>query len=158
MAQRIEELERVIEKLEPQQFLTFRLNRAHAKLNAQANHILGRHAGISLVQWRIIALLGSDTANTLTELITLVDADKGQFSRRVKTLLDLGLVAARQNPSDRRQQILRLTPKGRKLYDDTIEVMRKRQRLLINSLSGQELEVFYQALDKLSAAANHRDI
>ncbi len=158
MARHTTEDERDTMKLDVRQFLTFRMTRLQAKLNAQASHILKKHSGISLVQWRIIALLGADGPSTLTEMVASGEQDKGQFSRCIKSLVAAGLVCATQNQADRRQQILSLTKAGQAIYDSTIDIMRKRQRLLSKELSHEELATLYRAFDKLRVAADMRDI
>ena len=59
-----------------QQFLTYRLSRVQAKLNAQATRILREASGITLTQWRIIALVGAAGQTRLSQLAREAALDK----------------------------------------------------------------------------------
>ena len=137
-----------------QQFLTYRLARLHAKLNIQASRILGVHAGIKLTEWRIIALIGSKSEKTLTEINRASQMDKGQLSRTIRGLLDSGLIQSRSSLNDQRQQLLALTENGRKIYEKTLPKMQTRQHMLMDCLSAEERRLIFSVIDKLEIAAD----
>ena len=144
-------------ELQLQQFLTYRLARVQAKLNAQASRLLRDTAGITLTQWRILALIGIEGLQRSADLSRLAALDKGMISRNVKLLLQDELVLTEGDENDQRAQTLVLTEKGRKLVDRTLPVMRKRQALLRGALDAGELATLYRALDKLELAADAQD-
>ena len=80
------------ETASPARFLTFRLARVQAKLNAQSSRILKDHAGITLTQWRLLALIGNAGRTTAAVLSREVAMDKGLISRNIKTMVSDGLV------------------------------------------------------------------
>ena len=135
-----------------QQFLTYRFSRVQAKLNAQAMRILAQ-AGLSLTQWRIIALIGNAGQARPSALTSEGLIDKGMFSRKIKPLITTGLVDAGIDDKDNRAQVLSLTQKGRMLYNDTLPIMRKRQHALRAALTEEELRLIYTILNKLELAA-----
>lgn len=138
------------------QFLTYRLSRVQAKLNAQANALLQRHAGLTLSKWRILALVGAAGQTRLSELSRNAALDKGLLSRNLKIMVAEGLVATKQDDVDHRVQHLSLTKKGQSLFDTTLPKMRMRQAKLNGVLEPREIEVLYSALDKLELAADWR--
>ncbi|MDX5384628.1 MAG: MarR family winged helix-turn-helix transcriptional regulator [Rhodobacterales bacterium] len=140
-----------------QQFLTYRLSRVQAKLNTQASRLLRDHAGITLTQWRILALIGVEGLRRSSDLSRHAALDKGMISRNVKSLLADGLILSEGDDSDQRAQMLCLTEKGRQLVDRTLPIMRKRQALLRGALEAGELATLYRALDKLELAAEAQD-
>ena len=84
-------------------FVSYRISLLHPKLNAQAAHILGKLAGISLVQWRIISLIDAFGPKiSSSEIITRVSMDKGLFSRALKKLVEDERVISMTDPSDQR--------------------------------------------------------
>ncbi|MDP5346932.1 MAG: MarR family winged helix-turn-helix transcriptional regulator [Paracoccaceae bacterium] len=135
------------------QFLTYRLSRVQAKLNAQATRILRATSGITLTQWRVIALVGAAGQTRLSELAKIAALDKGLLSRNLKTLIEDGVVAARTDDGDHRVQILALTAKGQAIFERTLPVTRARQQMLRDDLTEEELRVFRRVLDKLEIAA-----
>lgn len=138
------------------QFLTYRLSRVQAKLNAQANAMLRAHAGLTLSQWRILALIGAAGQTRLSELARIAALDKGLLSRNLKTLIADGLVRSKQDDIDQRVQHLSLSGSGQTLFETTLPRMRQRQAHLRSSMSARELDVLYRALDKLEIAADYR--
>lgn len=138
------------------QFLTYRLSRVQAKLNAQANALLQEHSGLTLSKWRILALVGAAGQTRLSELARKAALDKGLLSRNLKIMIEEGLVAAKQDDIDHRVQHLSLTVKGQELFDLTLPRMRQRQSKLREPLDVRELETLYSALDKLEIAAEWR--
>jgi DNA-binding MarR family transcriptional regulator len=137
-------------------FLTYRLSRVQAKLNAQANAILQDHSGLTLSQWRIVALVGAAGQTRLSDLAREAALDKGLLSRNLKALVADGLVASKQDDIDLRVQHLSLTDRGRAVFDHTLPKMRARQRHLRASLTQSELDSLYSALDRLEISAEWR--
>ena len=139
-----------------QQFLTYRLSRVQAKLNAQANALLQERSGLTLSKWRILAFIGAAGETRLSQLVQITALDKGLVSRNLKVMIADGLVGSKQDDIDQRVQHLSLTAKGRQLFDHTLPRMRMRQSHLRASLDPNELETLYAALGKLEIAAGWR--
>ena len=68
-----------------------------------------------------------------------------------------GYVASRTDESDHRAHLLKLTAKGREVFDSTLPKMRERQRRLRAELSEQDLAALHRAFDALELAADWRD-
>ena len=135
------------------QFLTFRLSRLQWRLNAQAGRILKERAGLTLTQWRVVALVRSREPASAAELVRISSMDKGLFSRNVNVLIRKGIVKRTENRDDHRVQDLELTDSGHRLHDSTIPHMRRRQRRLLATMSDREREVLYRILGRLETAA-----
>ncbi|MEM6825258.1 MAG: MarR family winged helix-turn-helix transcriptional regulator [Pseudomonadota bacterium] len=142
--------------LQLQNFLTYRLARVQARLNAQAVRLLKETAGINLSQWRVIAMIGSGGDDTVlaADLKRIMGFDKGLFSRTVRGLMADGLVTSAVDERDQRCQRLALTNSGRALYNSTLPVMRARQERLQDALDADELVALLSGLDKLETAAS----
>ena len=71
-------------------------------------------------------------------------------------MVEEGLVEASSDRNDHRQQRLSLTDKGRRIFNTTLPMMRKRQAYLMGSLTEFERKTIFVALEKLElAAGNH---
>lgn len=134
-------------------FVTYRISRVQAKLNAQASRILHKTSGITLTQWRVIALVGAAGQTQSSKLSKEAALDKGLLSRNLKTLIEQGVVASRTDSGDHRVQVLSLTDKGRAIFEKTLPVTRARQTQLREGLTDEELRVFHKVLDHLEIAA-----
>lgn len=140
-----------------QQFLTYRLLKAHLALNAQASVVLDKAAGITLSQWRILAFVGAGDIRTSRALATVSGLDPAQISRSLKALETDGLIKADRLPEDRRTLALALTDKGRDVFDTILPVMQSRQQHLLDALSPEERKLIHGALEKLELASERRD-
>ena len=89
--------------------LTCRMARAQATLNAQASHLLRKNSELTLVEWRVIQLLVLYAEAPMSVLAADLQMDKGQLSRRVNSMIEKGLIAGAQDPTDQRKPILRFT-------------------------------------------------
>lgn len=133
-------------------FLTYRMARVQAKLNAQGARLLKEVADLSLAQWRILAVLGMEGGTTSAQLSRGAQIDKGLLSRKLKTLIDAGLVASTPHATDRRVQNLALTEAGQAKYEATLPHTRARQEKLRGLMRPDELALFYAALERIEAA------
>ena len=143
--------------LQLQNFLTFRMAKVQARLNAQAMRILKKTAGIGLSQWRVIAMIGTGGGEPVlaAEIKRATGYDKGLFSRTLRGLIDDGLILSTTVREDQRRQALCLTAAGAAVYNRTLPVMRRRQENLRNTLEPQEVSALYTALEKLELAAEY---
>ena len=113
-----------------------------------------REFGVSLWEWRTVALLGaSDEALSLGHLARAAGIDKSQMSRVVSGLAKRRLVLREAHPGDGRGVHLTLTRSGRKLYDGLIRAAAQRDNAFRNCLSTKEKDVFERVLAKLAGQA-----
>ncbi len=138
-------------------FMTFRMARAHNKLNAQISHYLKIYSDITLVDWRVLRLLEAMGDTTMSQLSRLLQMDKGQLSRKIRGLVARKLVTSRTDLVDSRQQILRIDGAGRDLVRDVLPKVQERQRMLVEGISQRELEIFLDVLAKIDTASEARD-
>jgi len=113
-----------------------------------------REFGVSLWEWRTIALLGaSEEALSLGHLARAAGIDKSQMSRVVSGLAKRRVVLREAHPGDGRGVHLTLTRTGRKLYDGLIRAAAQRDSALRNCLSASEKDVLERVLAKLAGQA-----
>ena len=140
----------------PSSFVTFRLARLQCGLNAQGTALLKSKSGLSLVEWRLIQTLRMIKNASLTEIADHVQMDKGQLSRKIKAMVENGLLTTKTDKRDQRIQHLTLTSKAEQLSAQMMPIMETRQRRLLADVSAEDLEVFYGVIDKIEAASKIR--
>jgi len=134
--------------------LSYRLHRVANLLSRGAELRYRREYGVSLWEWRSIALLGAAAAPlSLGHLALAAGIHKSQMSRVVSGLAGRKLVARSSNSADGRGVQLALSKAGRKLYDGLIGAAVERDRAFRNCLSSNEKLVFERALSKLAGRA-----
>ncbi|MEM6941336.1 MAG: MarR family transcriptional regulator [Pseudomonadota bacterium] len=142
----------------PTSFVTFKLARLQSQLNAQAMALLKSKSDLTLVEWRLIQVLRMFENASLTEIAEHVQMDKGQISRKITTMVRKGLLRVERDKQDQRVQHLQLTQAAEALSRRIMPTMQTRQRLLLADVSAADLQIFYEVVDKLEAAAQVREI
>ena len=141
--------------------LSYRLHTVANLLSRGAELRYRREFGVSLWEWRSIALLGASAKpSSLNELARAAGVDKSQMSRVVSGLAKRGIVLREADAIDGRGVRLALSKPGRKLYLGLIRAAADRDTAFRNCLSLKEKRVFDQALTKLAYQARefiHRE-
>jgi DNA-binding MarR family transcriptional regulator len=136
------------------ELLSYRLHVVANLLSRGAELRYRREFGVSLWEWRTIALLGgAREALSLNALARAAGIDKSQMSRVVAGLTRRRLVLREADAADGRG--VRLTPSaaGRRLYAGLIRAAAERNDAFLGCLSASERAAFDGALDKLAARA-----
>ena len=139
---------------EIQDLLSYRLHLVANLLSRGAELRYRREFGVSLWEWRTIALLGAgDEPQSLGDLARAAGIDKSQMSRVVSGLAKRRVVVREAHPGDGRGIHLTLSRPGRRLYEGLIRAAGERDQVLRNCLSANEKSVFERALTKLAGQA-----
>jgi DNA-binding MarR family transcriptional regulator len=141
--------------------LSYRLHTVANLLSRGAELRYRREFGVSLWEWRSIALLGSAAKpHSLNELTRAAGIDKSQMSRVISGLAERGLVLREADAADGRGVRLALSKNGRKLYQGLIRAAAQRDTAFKDCLSAREKQVFEEVLAKLAGRARefiHRE-
>jgi DNA-binding MarR family transcriptional regulator len=134
--------------------LSYRVHVVANLLSRGAELRYRREFGVSLWEWRTIALLGAaQEPLSLGHLAHAAGIDKSQMSRVVSGLAKRRIVLREAHPGDARGVRLTLTRTGRKLYDGLIRAAAERDDAFRNCLSAKEKDVFERVLTKLAGQA-----
>ena len=134
--------------------LSYRLHVVANLLSRGAAMRYKREFGVSLWEWRTVALLGgSHTPLSLNDLAAAAGLDKSQMSRVVAGLVARALVLRGADETDGRGVRLRLSRAGEKLYDGLIGAAAERNAAFVDCLGPRERECLEQALQKLGERA-----
>lgn len=134
------------------ELLAYRISRVANAISRSAALRFRREFGVTLGEWRIVALLGSDAPLTLNRLARLAALDKAQMSRAVAKLGDRGLI--RREYGAGRSTVLSLTEQGQAVYCGLIRIANERDRLFLDTLTAHELNVLEGALERLAVVTD----
>ncbi|WP_369723371.1 MarR family winged helix-turn-helix transcriptional regulator [Bradyrhizobium sp. LLZ17] len=112
-----------------------------------------RLAGLSSVEFGLVASLGRRPPMSVARLAEAVGQDKGQISRALAGLVSRKLIAKSENPRDCREVLVSLTQAGLAAHDAIVEGAQQRNRLLLEQLSDDELETLLAQIERLTATA-----
>src|SRR6185503_6784291 len=121
--------------------LSYRLHQVANLLSRGAELRYRREFGVSLWEWRSIALLGGAAEPlSLNELARAAGIDKGQMSRVVSGLTRRRIVFRETDANDGRGIQLSLTRMGKNLYQKLIRVAAERNSAFLGCLNVKERE------------------
>jgi len=109
--------------------------------------------GLSIPQWRLIAVLGEDGPSTQQGLCARTLMDKVTVSRAATALTDRGLVSRSPHEVDGRSHRLGLTGEGQALYADVAPSALAYEARLLEAFDPVELETAHALLRRLEQAA-----
>src|SRR5882672_10502652 len=112
-----------------------------------------RLAGLSSVEFGLVASLGRRRPMSVVRLAEAVGMDKGQISRALAELVSRRLVAKAVNPRDNREVLVCLTRTGLAAHDAIVAGAQERNRRLLEQLSPEELKLFLTQIDRLTETA-----
>lgn len=136
------------------ELLSYRLHQVANLLSRGAEMRYRRECGVSLWEWRTVALLGgSAQAQSLNELARAAGMDKSQMSRVVAGLAKKRIVVRAADASDGRGIRLSLTGKGRILYRKLIRAATERNEAFVGCLTARERAALEGIMAKLAHEA-----
>ena len=98
----------------------------------------------------ILSLIGQVKDQlTIKDLTTVHWMDKGFISRASSKLIDLKLIKKINFPSDKRRHYFKLTPKGKKIFNELQNIKVRRYKKLSEDFSNNEIYNFNILLDKM---------
>jgi len=112
-----------------------------------------RLAGLSSVEFGLVASLGRRPPMSVVRLAEAVGMDKGQISRALAELVARKLVAKADNPKDNRETLVCLTKSGLAAHDIIVAGAQERNRRLLEHLSKADLALLLAQIERLTATA-----
>ena len=134
-------------------FVPFRLNRLAAEVsNALSDEYQARY-GLDIPEWWVLATLGfRNDACSAQYISDCTRTHKSTISRAVTALLAREIVERVENAEDRREFRLRLTRKGRALYEELIPRLLRKEQEILSCLTAAERREFAALLGKIEKA------
>ena len=112
-----------------------------------------RLAGVSSVEFGLVASLGRRPPMSVARLAEAVGQDKGQISRALAELVARKLIAKSANPKDSREVLVSLTATGLAAHDAIVAGAQERNRRLLEHLSKDEFDKLLAQIEHLTTTA-----
>ncbi|WP_219218770.1 MarR family winged helix-turn-helix transcriptional regulator [Variovorax boronicumulans] len=133
--------------------LLYRLSRLMAVTGRMVTRLCEGRFGITRREWRMLVTLAGLGELSSSQLAAHAELDRARTSKAVGSLVAKALVSRVALASDRRQVTLRLTERGRALYDELFPLVSAINAELAAALATAEAERFDTALQRLQARA-----
>ena len=132
-------------------FLPYRLAILSHSVSHSIASIYEKRFGVSIPEWRVIAIVGRFPDLSAVEVAERTVMDKVAVSRAVTKLIKSGVIDREFADADRRRSILNLSEKGRAVHDEIAPLALNMEADLLENLTGEEVEVLDRVIDKLYA-------
>lgn len=136
-----------------QSFLPYRLNMLAHVVSKGFASAYSEIYGISAPEWRVVSTLGEFSQMTAKEISDHSGTHKATVSRAVLGLEKRHVLARVPSTADRREEILSLTPQGRRLYEDIAPMALRYERSLLEGLSVDDIAKLDGLIRHLTARA-----
>jgi len=136
-----------------EKFMPYRLARLSSTVSSTIARVYDKEFGLSIPEWRVIAILGRFPGLSAVEVAEQTFLDKVAVSRAVTKLLKSGRIDREFADADRRRSILNLSEKGRDVHDSVAKLALDFEKNLLDGLDAAEIENFDKVMDKLLARA-----
>ena len=131
-------------------FLPFKVTVLSNHLSRIISRAYSEQFGITIAEWRVIALLSQHKQISAHMVVAETPLDKVAVSRAVAGLVERGIVRKAAHPDDRRMSALALTAKGRNIAAQIQETALNYEAQALAVLSETEIRQLHQTLDKLN--------
>ena len=134
-------------------FLPYRLSVLTNLVSAAIAGAYRERFGLSIPQWRVLAVLANSPDLSAAEVAQRTAMDKVAVSRAVGALLKSARLERRIARADRRRSVLRLTAAGRHVHAGVAPFALAYERALLEPLSRAQRVALERALDILLGRA-----
>lgn len=141
-------------KLHLTRFLPYRVSVLSNVVSHTVAKLYDKRFGITIPEWRIIAVLGSGETLSAGEIAQRTAMDKVQVSRAISRMLDSALILRESGDTDRRKALLTLTPKALAIYTEIVPLALAYEAQLTSALTEEEATQLDRLLAKLQAQAD----
>lgn len=139
-------------RLQLDRFLPYRLSITSNMVSDRIARVYESMFGLSIPEWRLIAVVAEAGPITQAELGERTRMDKVTVSRAAIALVGRGLMARAPKASDKRSHLLSLTGEGEGLYAAVAPKALEIEARLFSRFSPDELEAFVAMLRRIDAA------
>ena len=126
-------------------------------LLGQANHALYkefdahvRAAGLSSIEWRVLATLHDGEPLTVSQLAHEVLSKQPTVTKLVQRMTEQGWVQLLADPQDQRRTLVAVTPAGRRLVKPLVTKARAHETAKLDALAASEKVALKKLLTKIA--------
>jgi len=139
--------------LQLERFVPYRLSVLTNIVSMSIAHAYEREFGLTIPQWRVVAVLARYPNLSAIEVAARTAMDKVAVSRAVQGLLATRRVVRSYDKGDRRRSVLRLSALGRAVYTRVAPLALGYEKRLLNALSNKDRQALHRLIERLTERA-----
>lgn len=141
------------ELLKLEEFLPYRLSVLSNTVSRGISAAYVDRFGLSIREWRIIAVLGRFPGLSAADIVKRTEMDKVAVSRAVARLIGDGRLERSLSDADKRRSVLVLSGEGKRLYDQISPMAKNYEERLLKCLGSEDQDRLSDILDNLQKQA-----
>jgi len=134
-------------------FLPYRLSVLSHTISTNIARVYEKRFGVSIPEWRVIAILGRFPGLSAVEVADRTLMDKVAVSRAVTKLIKNGRIDREFADADRRRSILNLSEEGREVHNEIAPLALQFERELLQDISEEDYATYNVILNRLLSKA-----
>lgn len=134
--------------------VTALLTASRALVGVSARSLATAEETVTVAQFRSLVILSSKGPSTLAHLAGELGVTASTAQRQIDRLVGQELVTRRENPNDRREVVIAITPAGKRIVDTATRRRRKAIAEIVNKMSPVDSDALIAALDAFAQAAS----
>ena len=135
--------------MDASQQIAQKLHNLSALLSRESDQILQERLGIGLSQYKILVAVEHNSRIQQRAIAVELGQTEASVSRQVKILQHKDMITSRKNPSNRREHLTELTPRGVRVTEAARDSLETYYRTLTSHLSPRQQEVLLSLLTEL---------
>lgn len=132
-----------------EEFLPYRLAITSHTVSTNIAHVYEKRFGVSIPEWRVIAILGRFPGLSAVEVADRTFMDKVAVSRAVTKLIKNGRIDREFADADRRRSILNLSEQGREVHNEIAPLALQFEQELLQDIGDEDYKKFIEVLEQL---------
>jgi DNA-binding MarR family transcriptional regulator len=132
-------------------FLSYKISVLSRILDRDVDKRLVAGLDLPLTSLRILGHLHSHGEGRVLAIARSMHLLGSQVSQSMMDLVEIGHVAKKPDPTDKRGTLFRLTPKGRRLYEAVLERAQTKQQTVASLIGPANYQLVSDCLDTLIA-------
>lgn len=137
-------------------FLPYRLSRLSEAVSLEIRPVYRDTFGLNRPDWRVLVALADIGPATATRLGQHCTLHKTKVSRAVRALEERRWLKRETDASDRRFEILTMTPAGQRAYCELVGPMRTREGDMLDQMPAEDREALERGLRSLEGVLGIR--
>ena len=122
-------------------------------LSRSASRVYLARFGVGIIEWRILSILSIESNVTSVHICQSIELDRAAASRSLRVLEEKKLVSITKDKDDNRKRLIIITAKGKTLHDKILDIVLKREKLLLKNLPKEQVDQLRDSLKDLSENA-----
>ena len=132
-----------------QAFFPYQVRVFYRAVSQSVSRIYTSLHGLSMQEWRVMAVLGNIQPLTASELVELSSMDKVQISRAIKKLEEMDLLYRQEDHEDRRRVHLTLSSRGNEIFKELVPLVLELEEKLLAGLDPGERDMLLGLMEKV---------